>query len=217
MPVFDLKRDSIALLRGQWLEEGESVVAWTPVWRLPRLDGIPAPGIPVEHALRVTARVLAKAPLYAILGVFVLWALGEAGGGNASAGGGSAAKGPAVVIRGQGRDSLTGRLVTPALRARGLWVLTDRRLAFVAIRGWVYSKTFSNDPETGDEERRLPPVAHDTVFYARSRAYRYEGLLKRTRRTRLTRREKPAGRYHIVTFTDGSTVELRARGRSARR
>lgn len=214
MAVFDLKRDSIALLRGQWLEEGESVVAWTPVWRLPRLDGIPAPAVPVGHALRVTARIAAKLPLYAIIGIFALWALGESGGGTASVGGGGA-KGPAVVVRGQGRDSMAGRLVTPALRARGIWVLTDRRLAFVAIRGWVYSKAFSNDPSTEEEKRRLPPVPHDTVFYARSGAYRYEGKIKRTRRTRLTRREKPAGRYHVVAFPDGSTVELRVRGRSA--
>lgn len=211
MPVFDLKRDSIAFLRGQWLEEGEAIVAWTPVWRLPRLNGIPAPGVPLGHALRVTARIAAKAPLYAIIGLFVLWALGESGGGGG--GGGSKVKGPAVVLRGQGRDSMAGRLVTPALRARGLWILTDRRLAFVAIRGWVYSKTFSNDPSTEDEERELPPVPHDTVFYARSGAHRYEGTLSRTRRTRFLKREKPAGRYHVVTFPDGSTVELRVRRR----
>lgn len=208
MAIFDLKRDTVAMLRGQWLEEGESIVAWTPVWRLPALDGIPAPAVPLGHALRVTARIVAKTPLYAIIGVFALWALGESGGDIGSGG----SKGPAVVIRGSGRDSMAGRLVTSALRARGVWVLTDRRLAFVAIGGWVYSKAFSSNPSPSETERSLPPVPHETVFYARSGAYQYDGVRRRTRQTRLTRREKPAGHYHVVSFTDGSTVELRRRG-----
>ena len=214
--AFDLKRDSYALLRFQWLEAGEKLIAWTPVWRMPRLDGVPRPPVPLSYALRKLGGVLWRVPLFVILGALALYALGESGGGGDLGGGGGGGpkrkyrKGPPVLIRGEGAGSAAGRLVSHALRSRGIWVLTDRRLAFVTIRGRTCSKLTSTEA-TPDDRRRRPeaPVPVDNVVEVRSDGFQRVLAREVRLRTRLLRRTVTVGVYDSAVFPDGSGVAFR--------
>ncbi|WP_026928593.1 hypothetical protein [Glycomyces tenuis] len=211
-PTFDLKRDARRALERGWLREGERLVEQVPVWRLPQLRGIPKPPLTFGRIARSTGRFIVRLPLYAVIGVLALAVLGEAGGDVALRDSTSGPKRPAVVISGNGRESIAGRLVTAALRNRGIWVLTDRRLAFLTVRGRTYSKFFSSDPTPQDspEDSNVQALL-ETVIEIPGGAYRYAGKVDGMRTTRITRRAKPTGVYHRVAFEDGSTIELRNR------
>lgn len=210
MSTFDLKRDSRRALEREWLRGGERLIEQVPVWRLPQLRGIPKPPLTFGRAARTAGRAIARLPLYAVVGALV--ALSDAGGDIAVKEPTSGPRRPAVVISGDGRGSIAGRLVAPSLRDRGIWALTDRRLAFLTVRGRTYSKFFSSDPAP---EGPAEPVDHqgalETVIEIPAGAYRYDGKVDGMRTTRVTRRAKPTGVYHRVVFEDGSAIELRSR------
>lgn len=134
-PKFDLKLDSPGMLERQWLESGERVIDWIPQWKLSSFDGIPRPPWTFEQAARRIAKVLWLTLAWilgsvAILIVLVIISNGLSGASRDGGSSGRKQKGPNVVLRGKGRQSIMGRMVTPALRCRGLWVFTNRRIAF---------------------------------------------------------------------------------------
>lgn len=200
-PAFDLKRDGKAMLREQWLVPGERLRGYVPVWKIVELDGIPKPAPTVDQVARKTLFVISRIPIYLLI-AWLLALAGDAGGA------GSSRRRPPVVIWGDGARSLAGRMVTSALRSRGIWVLTERRMAFLRIRGRTYSKLFSSDPEGGDKAEPLPPVPVEAVVEIPSTEWRYEGVVERTRRRRLTGRTRIVGRYHRIVFPDGSGLDV---------
>ena len=209
-PRFDLKLDSPGMLDRQWLEPGERLIDWIPQWKLPVFEGLPRPPWTAEQVLRRVAKVVlltlawvvGSVVLLAVLAV-VADSLSGAGGGGGS---GSKLKGPDVVLRGQGRQSVLGRMVTPALRCRGLWVFTDRRIAFIAVEGRTYGKFLSGSGKRGEFTEAVPIRV---LVEARDTQYTFEGDVDRLRRTRVLRRFKPAGVYRRITFADGSGIDLR--------
>jgi hypothetical protein len=208
-PAVDLTRDAQRLLGAGWLEPGERLIEATPVWRLPALEGIPKP--PWPSLGKRVAKVVGLTLLWIVGSVVVLIVLllladGLGGGGGES--GSTRTKGPAIVLHGKGRDSLAGRLVTPAIRRRGWWVFTNRRVAFVAPRGRVSAKFWSG---SGPENEFTGPVPLDTAAEVRDTAYTYEGDVDRVRRTRILGRRKPAGLYKRIRFADGSGIDFRRR------
>ncbi|MEU5155345.1 hypothetical protein [Glycomyces sp. NPDC021274] len=208
-PRFDLQLDSPGLLERQWLEPGEKTVDWIPQWKLPEFEGVPRPPWTIEQVLRRVAKVLWLTLVWVVGSVVLLIVLAILADGlsGADAGGsGKKVKGPNVVLRGKGRDSVMGRLITPELRCRGLWVFTNRRIAFVAVDGRTHGKLLSG---SGDPSTFTEPVPIRTLFEVRDPQYRYEGEVDRLRRTRILRRFKPAGVYRRITFADGSGIDLR--------
>lgn len=207
-PRFDLQLDSQAMLERQWLEPGETLIDWIPLWKFPTLEGIPKPPWSFEQIVLRIAKIL-WLTLAWILGSVVLLLILAAIGDGFNAGGGDASskiKGPNVVLRGQGRESVMGRMVTPELRSRGLWVFTNRRLAFVKVESRTYGKFLSG---SGKPSEFPEPVPIRTVLEVRDTNYTYEGEVDRFRRTRFLRRFKPAGVYRRINFADGSGVDLR--------
>ncbi|MFG3342553.1 hypothetical protein [Glycomyces sp. NPDC048151] len=209
-PKFDLRLDSPGLLDRQWLEPDERVIDWIPQWRLPVFDGVPKPPWTGEQVLRRTARVALLTLLWIVGSVVLLIVLAVIGEGlsGASSGGpdGKKTKGPDVVLRGRGRESMMGRMATPALRCRGLWVFTNRRIAFIEVRARTCGKFLSG---SGEPNEYTEPVPIRTLIEVRDAQYEYEGEVDRLRRTRILRRYKPAGVYRRISFTDGSGIDLR--------
>lgn len=208
-PKLDLKRDAKRVLEANWLRPDERLIEATPVWGLPALDGIPKPpwraGQFAKAALRITGSTLmwiAGSVIVLVALAAVADGLGGGGGGN-----GKRLKGPAMILHGDGRDSLAGRLVTPDLRRRGWWVFTNRRVAFVAPRR-SHAKIWSG---AGPETKISGPVPLETVVEVPDDRYTYEGDLHRMRRTRILRRVKPAGLYKRVRLADGSGIDFRRR------
>lgn len=194
----DLRRDGEAILRGQWLQPGERLIAHVPVWRLPYLEGIPKPRRTGEQIRAALVRGLLGWPKYLLIGVFMIFmAEGITPGGER--------KGPPVMIKGPGPGSDAGRIVGPALRGRGLWALSDRRLAFVVIRGRTYAQLFSSDPQRGSTDEPHRPVPIETVFAVTADRFRREGKVESVKGT------KPVGTYERIVLADGSSVELRCR------
>ncbi|THV30100.1 hypothetical protein [Glycomyces paridis] len=210
-PRFDLKLDGPVMLERQWLEPGERLIEWAPVWRLPELDGIAKPPWTSEQVARRVWKVVWLTLAWVLGSVVLLIVLAIIGDGlsGASADGPSGKrKGPNVVLRGGGGDSIMGRLVTPALRCRGVWAFTNRRIAFVEVTGRTYGRFLSGSGEPSDFEGPWPVR---TLVEVREGGYEYEGAVDRMRCTRILRRFKPAGVYRRITFADGSGVDLRKR------
>ncbi|RRR99452.1 hypothetical protein [Glycomyces terrestris] len=209
-PRLDLTRDAPRVLQ-HWLRPDERLIEAAPVWGLPALDGIPKPPLTGDQLGRRTLKVVGLTLLWivgsvVVLIVLVLLADGLGGGGGES--GGTRTKGPAVVLHGKGSGSVAGRLVTPALRRRGWWVFTNRRVAFVAPTGPSHAKFWSG---SGPETELDGPVPVATVVEVGDTAYTYEGDVDRVRHTRILRRRKPAGLYKRVRFADGSGIDFRRR------
>ncbi|GAA1660764.1 hypothetical protein GCM10009830_02320 [Glycomyces endophyticus] len=210
-PAVDLTRDAQRVLGAGWLEPDERLIEAAPVWGLPALDGVPKPPWPADQLGRRAVKVVGLTLLWiagSVVVLIVLLVLADGMGGGGGESGSTRTKGPAVVLHGRGRESLAGRLATPALRRRGWWVFTNRRVAFVAPRGKVAAKFWSG---SGPENEFAGPVPVDTVAEVRDTAYTYEGDVDRVRRTRFLRRRKPAGLYKRVRFADGSGVDFRRR------
>jgi hypothetical protein len=209
-PRFDLQLDSPGLLERQWLEPGERTIDWIPQWKLPEFEGVPRPPWTAEQVLRRVAKVVALTLAWIVGSVVLLAVLAilsdGLSGGSADGSGRPKLKGPDVVLRGKGRGSVMGRLVTPELRCRGLWVFTDRRIAFVAVEGRTYGRFLSG---SGSPSTFTEPVPIRTLFEVRDTQYEYEGEVDRLRRTRILRRFKPAGVYRRIAFADGSGIDLR--------
>lgn len=206
----DLKRDAQRVLQEHWLRPGERLLEAVPVWKLPALDGIPNPGWTAGQLAKQVVKVVGLALLWIVFSVliaivFVALADGITGSGGDS-GKPKRIKGPGVVLRGEGEGSAMGRLVTPALRRRGWWVLTDRRVAFVAVQR-SYGKFWSG---SGPETKIDGPVPLETVLEIPRQQYAYDED-HRYRKTRILRRTKPAGLYRRITLADGSGVDLRRR------
>lgn len=209
-PRFDLKLDSPGMLERQWLEPGERTIDWVPMWKAPVCEGVPKPPWTADQVLRRIAKAMWLTLAWIVGSVVLLIVLAFLADGlsSASVGGpeGRKVKGPDVVLRGQGRESVTGRLVTPALRSRGLWVFTNRRIAFVAVEGRTHGRFLSGNGDPGEFPE---PVPIRTVIEVREPNYRFEGDVDRVRRTRILRRSKPAGVYRRISFPDGSGIDLR--------
>ncbi|WP_205326021.1 hypothetical protein [Glycomyces sp. YM15] len=198
------------MLERQWLEPGEKTLDWISQWKLPAFDGIPKPPWTAEQVWRRIGKVVGLTLAWiagSVVLLIVLAFLAEGlSGASVDGGSGKKLKGPNVVLRGQGRDSVMGRMVTPALRCRGLWVYTNRRIAFIAVEGRTYGKFLSG---SGQPSEFTEPVPIRTLFQVREPHYRYDGEADRLRRTRFLRRFKPAGVYRRISFADGSGVDLR--------
>ncbi|MEU6246664.1 hypothetical protein [Glycomyces sp. NPDC047010] len=208
-PKLDLKRDAKRVLQENWLHPGERLLEPVPVWKLPALDGVPAPPWSAAQLAKQVAKTVGLVLLWVVFSVvvaivFVALAEGITGGG--SSGKTKRIKGPGVVLRGSGAGSMMARLVTPALRRKGWWVLTDRRLAFVAV-GRSYTKFWSG---SGPETKIDGPVPLETVLEIPRDRYTYDED-HRFRKTRILRRTKPAGLYRRISLADGSGVDLRRR------
>lgn len=209
IPKFDLKLDSKSMLERQWLEPDETIIDWIPQWKLPVFEGVPKPPWTSAQVLGRFWKILWLTLAWIAGSVVILIVLAAVGDGLSGAGGGSSSKklkGLNVVLHGDGRDSMLGRMVTPGLRSRGLWVFTNRRLAFVVVEGRTYGKFLSG---SGKPSEFSEPVPLRTVLEVRDTHYRYEGEVDRMRRTRILRRFKPAGVYRRIGFVDGSGVDLR--------
>jgi len=198
------------MLERQWLEPGERTVDWIPMWKLPAFEGMPKPPWTSGQVMRRIAKVMWLTLAWIVGSVVLLIVLAFLADGLSGASGGGSGrrkvKGPDVVLRGQGRESVMGRLVTPALRCRGLWVFTNRRIAFVAVEGRTHGRFLSGN---GDPSEFAEPVPIRTVIEVREPDYRFEGDVDRVRKTRILRRSKPAGVYRRITFSDGSGIDLR--------
>lgn len=202
--TFDLLRDSRTLLEREWLRPQERLRKHAPTWRLVRFEGIPRPRPTAAQAAMAVGRFIVRIPLYLFLAWIIVLAM-ESGGGDLEK---PRRRTPMVIVWGQGRDSRAGSLATPALRRRGIWALTDRRLAFLAVRARTSSKLFSTEPLRGnDAHAEYRPVPIETVAEFPADEWRYEGTVERTRTT-LRGRVKPVGRYHRIVFADGSGVDL---------
>ncbi len=212
-PAIDLTRDAQRVLGAGWLRPEERLIEAAPVWGLPSLDGIPKPPWESRQLARRIARIAGLVLLWTVGSVVMLILLAVVADGlsGASTSGSSSTKptkGPAVVLHGKGRESLAGRLVTPALRRRGWWVFTNQRVAFVAPVGRSYSKFWSGP---GPETKIDGPVPVETVAEVPDTGYTYEGDVDRMRRTRILRRFKPAGLYKRIRLADGSGIDFRRR------
>ncbi|MEV3938312.1 hypothetical protein AB0K52_20340 [Glycomyces sp. NPDC049804] len=209
-PRFDLKLDSKGMLERQWLEPEERLIDWIPQWKLPDFEGIPKPPWTSEQVVRRTAKIAWLTLVWIVGSVVLLIVLSfiaeGLSGADGGSGGGKKLKGPNVVLHGEGRDSMLGRMATPGLRSRGLWVFTNRRLAFLVVEGRTYGKFLSGSGKPSEFDQ---PVPVRTVLEVRDARYEFEGDVDRLRRTRILRRFKPAGVYRRITFADGSGVDLR--------
>lgn len=180
-----------------------------PQWKLPVFEGVPKPPWTFEQITRRIAKTMWLTIAWIAGSVIILIVLAAIGDGLSSADGSSSSgklQGPNVVLQGRGRDSVMGRMVTPWLRSRGLWVFTDQRLAFVVVESRTYGKFLSGSGKAGEFAE---PVPLRTVLEVRDSHYRYEGEVDRLRRTRILRSFKPAGVYRRIGFIDGSGVDLR--------
>lgn len=61
MPAFDLRRDAKTLLEREWLEEGEWLRSYAPVWGFPAFDGTPKPRPTAGQAWAAVGRFLKRA------------------------------------------------------------------------------------------------------------------------------------------------------------
>ncbi|HEX2143380.1 MAG TPA: hypothetical protein VHG10_02615 [Glycomyces sp.] len=204
MAAFDLRRDGKTLLEREWLQEGEWLRECAPSWRLPVFDGIPKPHPTAGQAWAAVGRFIVRIPLY----LFVFWIvlLAAESGGDV---GTSSSRRPATVVWGDGLATKAGGLATPALRRRGIWALTDRRVAFLGVRARTRSRLFSTAPTPGGPHEDYRPVPIETVAEFPAGEWRYEGTVERTRTTRFLKRAKPIGSYDRIVFTDGSGIDIR--------
>jgi len=203
MGTFDLGRDSKTLLSEQWLEEGEWLRACVPTWSLARFEGVPKPHPTAGQAWAAVGRFLLRIPVY----LFVAWIallFMESGADLEAPKRGR----PAAFVWGGGRDSQAGSFATPALRRRGIWVLTDRRVAFLGVRARTTSRLFSEEPVRGKAHKDYRPVPIETIAEFPAAEWRYEGTVERTRTTRFRKRVKTVGKYHRVVFADGSGIDV---------
>ncbi|MFB9658534.1 hypothetical protein ACFQS3_20055 [Glycomyces mayteni] len=210
-PKVDLKVDAKWVLNANWVRPDERLLEWAPVWKLPVMEGLPRPRMPLGQALQRIGKTIGLVLLWTVGSVVMLIVLAFVADGlsGASVGGGGKTKrvkGPGVVLHGDGRASMMGRLVTPALRRKGWWVLSDQRVAFVAVKR-CYTKFLSG---TGTEKKIDGPVPLETVLEIPRERYAYDED-HRYRKTAILRRTKPAGLYRRISLADGSGVDLRRR------
>ncbi|THV41628.1 hypothetical protein [Glycomyces buryatensis] len=184
---FDFERDAQSLIRRQWLGAGERLRVCAPVRKPIEFDGIPKPPPTPGQVARGTLRVLGWTLLWMLF--FWILAILEANDVNY---GGSRHRQRSIVIWGKGSESQAGRIVSSAMRSRGIWVLSDRRFAFLKV------------------DAKSQGIQVETVAAAPATAWRYSGLVDRTKRGRLTGRYRVQGRYHRIVFPDGSGIDFAA-------
>jgi hypothetical protein len=199
MPVFDLRRDGKTLLEREWLQEDEWLRECVPSWRLAAFDGVPKPHPTAGQAWAAVGRFIVRIPLY----LFVFWIvllIGDAGP--------SSPRRPAAVVWGDGLATRAGSLAAPALRRPGIWVLTDRRVAFLGVHARTRSRLLSAAPAPGEPHEDYRPVPIETVAEFPAEEWHYEGTVERTLTTRILKRANPIGSYDRIVFTDGSGIDI---------
>ncbi|MFC4335062.1 hypothetical protein [Salininema proteolyticum] len=184
MHELDLRTHGRELVERQWLLPGERIIVAAPSWRLPRLHGISKPRTDFSDHVRETSANVRRFVRIVVEEAFFAKSTGNAMRIFIK---------PDVVITGHD-DAEAAEAVINYLRLSGLWVLTDRRLAYLVPDGQVKSRRRSGLPDNAD----LPApedVALSTAAEFDADRYRYAGL-------------QSAGQYHLVEFPDGSTIEL---------
>ncbi|MCC3763886.1 hypothetical protein K3N28_12510 [Glycomyces sp. TRM65418] len=204
MPVFDLRRDGKTLLEREWLQEGEWLRECAPSWSLTAFEGIPKPYPTAGQAWAAAGRFVARLPVYLFVSWVVLLA-GESGGDVGT----SSPRRPAAVVWGDGLASRAGSLAAPALRRPGIWALTDRRVAFLGVRGRTRSRLLSAAPTPRGSHEGYRPAPIETVAEFPADEWAYAGTVERTRTTRLLKRTKSIGEYARIVFADGSGIDVR--------
>jgi hypothetical protein len=203
-PVFDLRRDGRTLLEREWLQEGEWLRSCAPAWRLPVFEGVPKPSPTAGQAWAAACRFVARVPLY----LFAFWLVLLVAESDGDVGTSSPRR-PAAFVRGGGPVSRAGSLAVPALRRPGLWVFTDRRVAFLGVRARTRARLFSSAPAPGGPHEGYRSVPIETVAEFPAGEWRYEGPVERVRTTRFLKRTKVVGQYDRIVFPDGSGIDIR--------
>ncbi|MCD0442426.1 hypothetical protein LO763_02150 [Glycomyces sp. A-F 0318] len=205
---FSLRTDVEPLLRERWLRPGERLLDFRPVedtGTAPGLRGFSPPRTAGQRFLRVLGYI-GLALLFVLIVPILVYALEGLGGAEDDTK--DSRKRRPLYAWGDGAGSAAAQAVLPTLRCTGVWVLTDQRLAFVAVQG---KTTLTAPHETGEADRLPRPVEIETPVALPSHRYAYEGKVERTRTTALLRREKPVGTYHRIAFADGSGIDMRHR------
>lgn len=204
---FSLRTDIEPLLRERWLRPGERLFNIRPVedtGTAPGLEGFSPQRTGGQRFLRVLGYI-GLALLFVLLVPILVYALEGLGGAEDDA---KDSRKRRPVYAWGGAGSAAARAVLPTLKRTGVWVLTDQRLAFVAVRG----KTTALAPhETGESDRLPDSVEIETPVELAADRYTYQGTVGRTRTSAVLRREKPVGTYHRVAFADGSGIDVRQR------
>ncbi|GAB3656342.1 hypothetical protein GCM10028833_31880 [Glycomyces tarimensis] len=197
------------MLEREFLEHGERLYEWVPVWhRLPVLEGIPKPRRTVSEAAAALPRAIGRLLMRTVGIVVVIIVVFMAESGDVGSGVG---RSPSIVARGQGERSQVARAIAPALRRKGVWVLTDRRLAFVEVRGRVWGEWISSEPGKNASAERYPSVEAAVLVEIPAEQFVFEPRIERTRKRRITGRRKHVGYYRRVVFPDGSRIDFRKR------
>jgi hypothetical protein len=205
---FSLRTDVEPLLRERWLHPGERLVDFRPLEETgtaPGLEGFSPQRTAGQRFLRVLGYI-GLGLLFVLIIPILFYALDGAGGAEDEAK--DYRRRRPLYAWGDGAASAAAQAVLPTLKRTGVWVLTDRRLAFVALHG----KTTATAPhETGEGDRRPGPVEAETLVELDADRYAYQGSVERTRTSAVLRREKPVGAYHRIAFPDGSGLDMRHR------
>jgi hypothetical protein len=207
--AFSLRSDLNDLLTERWLDPGERLLTFRPIdegGTAPGLEGIPVPrtaGQRVRRVLFFTGLAL----LFALLIPIAVYVWLESLGGESDDGEDTRRRRP-LYAWGDGRESAASRAVVPTLGRTGVWILTDQRLAFLALNG---STTASSKHATGESHLEAGPIEVEPLVEVAANQYSYESRVERTHTTWLLRRRKPIGAYYRVAFPDGSGIDLRNR------
>lgn len=206
--TFSLRSDVNDLLTDHWLRPGERLLSFRPIdanGTKPGLSGIPLPRS-AGGLLRRILFYIGLALLFILLIPILIYAL--EGIGESGDDGEDTRRRRPLYAWGNGRESAASRAVVPTLKRTGIWVLTNERLAFLALNG---STTAISKHATGESHLEAGPIEVEPLVEVTADRYSYEGRVERMHITWLLKRHKPVGAYYRVAFTDGSGVDLRNR------
>ncbi|SDD48148.1 hypothetical protein [Glycomyces harbinensis] len=205
---FSLRTDVEPLLKERLLWPGERLLNFRPINgddTSPGLQGFSPPLTGGQRLLKVLGYV-GIGLLFVLIFPILIYALEGVGSSSKDDGRDSRRRRP-IYAWGDGAASAAAKAVLPTMQRTGVWVVTDKRLVFVALNGRF---TALAPHQTGEAGREPGPIEVETVVEMVAGRFAYQGQVERTRTTWL-RREKPIGPYHRIAFPDGSGIDVRHR------
>lgn len=193
---FDVTRDCRWALQKEWLNQQEQLIAYAGVDLGKTYVEVPGhyrDGRPYGNLIIKSIKALGWGIVY---GLF-FWLIADNYSGRSVD-----REAPPVVV--WGSSSVSQALPTGLYQARGVWAISDARIAFLQIEDTTTSTEHSTDGGMKPSPVRLTPI-----FEAKD--FRYRGRIERSRHTRFTKQLKWSAEFHRVVLNDGSGVDLLVR------